>query len=158
MKSEIRIKICASNSLRLIIAVKLIAVFAVISYLFDVNKGMAVSAVIFLVLILFFYRSQLQHIFLPRSYWELALLKDFSLQLRELGRDGEFISTHLVAIEPSSKVWSFWVFLHLRAEDGWRINWCVMPDALSREDFRRLKVLSRFASQRIPSNILALDQ
>ncbi|MBC3880083.1 hypothetical protein H8K35_05900 [Undibacterium sp. LX40W] len=158
MKSDLRIRVKTSACLRSAIGLMLFLSVAVIAYLSLFDVSWFVFGLILLTSIVYFNFEQIKQIFCDRLLWELCVRQDFTLQLREFESDGETLLNQFVVIEQSSKAWSFFVLLHLRSETGRCFYLAVLPDALSYSDFRRLKVIVRFARQRQASNILALDQ
>lgn len=100
----------------------------------------------------------LKRIFAGDRYVELLIRRDFSLQITEFLEGGAFISTQEVCLEQNSRAWSNFVSLHLRCATGDTLYLCVLPDCMQSQDFRRLKVVVRFARQSLNSNILALNQ
>ena len=158
MKSDLRIDIGPSNSLRLVLGFMLVLSIASVASLIFINLAWLLVCLPMLFLIFGLYFRQMSRIFFHNSRWELCVSQDFSVQLSERGPADELKFTRSVIILRSSKVWSFFISLHIQDEEGKRIYISVLPDALSHADFRRLKVLVRFSRLSSASNILALDQ
>jgi hypothetical protein len=158
MKSDLRIDIGPSNSLRLVLGFMLVLSIASVSSLIFINLAWLLVCLPILFLTFGLYFRQMKRIFFRNSRWELSVSQDFSIQLSERGPADKLKSTRSVIILRSSKVWSFFISLHIQDEAGKRIYISVLPDALSHADFRRLKVLVRFSRLSFASNILALDQ
>ena len=158
MKSDLRIDIGPSNSLRLVLGGMLVLSIVSFSSLVFTNLAWFLVCLPMLFLIFGLSLRQIRRIFFDDSRWELCISQDFSVQLSERGPADELKSTRSVIILRSSKVWSFFISLHIQDEAGKRIYISVLPDALSHADFRRLKVLVRFSRSSFASNLLALDQ
>ena len=158
MKSDLRIDIGPSNSLRLVLGFMLALSIASVASLIFINLAWLLVCLPILFLTFGLYFRQMKRIFFHNSRWELCVSQDFSVQLSERGSADELKSTRSVIILRSSKVWSYFISLHIQDEAGGRIYISVLPDALSHADFRRLKVLVRFSRLSFASNILALDQ
>lgn len=158
MRTDLKIVIRPSRQLRFAVASMLFLCLWTLVYLvitWGIYSAVAVFAL--LVVVVWSWRD-LQQVFASDLYLELLIRRDFSLQITEFLADGAFISTQEVNLEPNSRAWSHFVSLHLRGASGRVLNLCVLPDSMQPQDFRRMKVLVRFARQRPSSNILAVNQ
>lgn len=158
MKSDLRIDIGPSNSLRLVLGCMLVLSIASLASLVFVSLAWFLVCLMMLFVMFGLYFRQMERVFLNNSRWELCVNQDFSVQLSEREPAGELKSTRSVIILRSSKIWSFFISLHIQDDAGKLIYISVLPDALSHDDLRRLKVLVRFSRLSFASNILALDQ